>query len=286
MLNQNKQPVVFKKERDFSALISDTIEFVKQEYKTLGKALLTYAGPFILVTSFLAAMYQNELYSNPDAFDPNNPMAAFQGIFSTKYYMFLFSGIISNVVLNLVVFAYILLYVNKGKDNFKQEDIWQIVGRHFAPVFFMLIAMSFMIGVGLFVFIVPGIYLMVVFSLAIFAHMNEELGFNNAISRSAFLIKNYWLYTLGVLIVIYLIAFAAGYIFLIPQVLMSSSYTEGIQAGNFEKPSAVFTMLSVIGTFGSSLIYAIIYITLPMHYYSLVQKREKPDLMNKIDDIQ
>ena len=277
MLNQNKQPVVFKKERDFSALISDTIEFVKQEYKTLGKALLTYAGPFILVTSFLAAMYQNELYSNPDLFDPNNPMAAFQGIFSTKYYMFLFSGIISNVVLNLVVFAYILLYISKGKGNFKQEDIWQIVGSHFAPVFFMLVAMSFMIGIGLFVFIVPGIYLMVVFSLAIFAHMNEEISFSKAINRSMYLIKDYWLYTLGVLIVIYLIAFVAGYVFLIPQSVMASAYTESILTGNFEEPSAVFTMLSVIGTFGSSLFYAIVYIIIPMHYFNLVRKKEKPD---------
>jgi len=248
--------------------------------------LLTYAGPFILVTSFLAAMYQNELYSNPDAFDPSNPVAVFQAIFSTKYYMFLFSGIVSNVVLNLVVFAYILLYINKGKDKFEQEDIWQIVGRYFAPVLFMLVAMSFMIVIGLFVFVVPGIYLMVVFSLAIFAHMNEEISFSKAINRSMYLIKDYWLYTLGVLIVIYLIAFAVGYIFLIPQVLMSSSYAEHMQTGNFSEPSAVYMVFSVIGTFMSSFFYAIIYITIPMHYYSLVQKKEKPDLMNEIDDIE
>ena len=108
----NKHNVNFKKERDLNKVISDTIDFVKQEYKPLGKALLTYAGPFILVTSFLGAMYQNELYSNPNTFDPNNPLAALESMFSTKYYLFLFSGIISNVVLNIVVFAYILLYIS------------------------------------------------------------------------------------------------------------------------------------------------------------------------------
>lgn len=270
----NKQLVNFKKERDFNSLISDTVAFVKQEYKTLGKALLTYAGPFILISSFLGAMYQKDLYSNPSVFDPNNPLAAFKHMFSTKYYFFLLSSAVSNVVLNLVVFSYILLYVNKGKDKFILEDVWKMTLRYIVPVLFMLLAMSFLIGVG-FIFIVPGIYLIVIFSLTIFAHMNEEIGFGEAINRSIYLIKNYWWYTFGILVVIYLIAFATGYIFLIPQSIMSSSYAQSVQSGNFEGTSALYTTLSVIGTFASSLIYAIVYIVLPMHYYSQVQKKER-----------
>ena len=86
------------------------------------------------------------------------------------------------------------------------------------------------------------------------------------------------------LVVVYVIAFVGGYVFLIPQTLMSPSYAD-IQNVNFEGTSAIFTTLSVLGTFGSSLVYAIIYIAIPMHYFSQVQKKDKADLMNKSDNV-
>ncbi|MEN8119675.1 MAG: hypothetical protein ABFS35_04990 [Bacteroidota bacterium] len=280
-----KQPINFKQERDFNDLISNTVDFIKQEYKTLGKALLTYAGPFVLITAFLGAMYQNDLYSDPDTFNNNDPLKMLGNIYSTKYFLFMLGSIVSNVVLLSVVYSYVLLYVTKGKDGFEQEEISGLVIKNFVPVLLMIFVMSFMIGFGFIFLFVPGIYLAVVFSLVIYAKFAEDLSFGNAMSRSMYLIKDYWWFTFGVLIVVYIIAFVSGSIFLLPQVALSRFYTISMQAGDFEGTSMLFTIISAIGTFASTLLYSIVYITLTFHYYSQVEKKEKPNLMNKIDDI-
>ncbi len=41
--------IVFQQERDLGGILSATFEFVRQEIKPLGRILLLYAGPFILV---------------------------------------------------------------------------------------------------------------------------------------------------------------------------------------------------------------------------------------------
>ncbi len=282
-----KPAINFKQERDFNGLISHTFDFIKQEVKPLGRALLTYAGPFILVTAFLAAMYQSCLYSGMGSLhDKSNTLSMIQNIYSTKYFLFILGSIVSNAVLMLVVYSYIQLYVSKGKDGFEQDDIWKLVGRNFVPVFFILIAMSFMIGFGFIFFIVPGLYIAIAFSLVIYAKIVEDLSFGEAINRSMYLIKDNWWFTFGVLIVIYLIAAFAGSIFLIPQMVLTFLYTFTMASGDFEGPSMFFTIATVIGTFASTLIYSIIYITLAFLYYSQVEKKEKPSLMDKIDDIE
>jgi len=103
--------------------------------------------------------------------------------------------------------------------------------------------------------------------------------------RSMYLIKDYWWFSFGVLIVIYLIAAFSGSIFLIPQMVLTFFYTFSLASGDFEGPSMFFTIVTVIGTFASTLIYSIIYITISFLYYSQVEKKEKPDLMNKIEGI-
>ena len=280
-----QKTINFKKEKNFNDLISDTIDFIKQEYKALGKALLTYAGPFVLVSAFLGAMYQTDLYSTPGAFGGDNPMSMFQNIYSNKYFLFLLSGVISNVVIMSVVYSYVLLYISKGKDNFSQENISVMVLKNFASVLLMMVVLSFIIAFGFVFFIIPGLYFSIAFSLVIYAKIAEDISFGEAMSKSMYLIKNDWWFTFGVLIVIYIIAYFAGFIFLIPQMIYTSIYTISIATSSFEGSSMIFTIVSVIGTFVSTLLYSIVYITIALLYYSQIEKKDKPSLINKIDEI-
>ncbi len=285
-MTMGKKAIQFKRERDFNDLISHTFDFIKQEYKTLGKALLTYAGPFVLITAFLGAMYQSGLYSDPDTFNNDNPLNMLGNIYSTQYFLFMLGSIISNVVLMSVVYSYIFLYVSKGKDGFGQDEISGLVIKNFVPVLFMLLVMSFMIGFGFIFIIIPGIYLAVVFSLVIYAKFTEDLSFGDAINRSMYLIKDNWWFTFGVLIVIYMIAAFSGSIFLIPQIVLSTFYTISMVSGDFEGASMFFTIVSVVGTFASTLLYSIVYITITFIYYSQIEKKENPGLMGKIEGIE
>jgi len=109
-----ERPIInFKQERDFNALISDTFEFIRQEFKPLIKSLLTYAGPFILITAFLQARYQSNMYNSLGVKGMSDPLWAFKSIFSTEYFLYIFAYMISNLVLTLVIYSYVKLNAEK-----------------------------------------------------------------------------------------------------------------------------------------------------------------------------
>ncbi len=276
----------FKQERDFNALISDTFEFIRQEFKPLSKSLLTYAGPFILITAFLAAMYQSSIYSNiGDPKEITDPLWGFKTMFGTKYLLYVLSAAISNVVLTLVIYSYIKLYVERGKDNFSPEDVWRTVGYYFLPVFFITIAIGFIIGFGFVLFIIPGIYFAIALIFTVYAKMAENLSFGDAMRRSMYLVKDNWWFTLGVILIIYFIASFSGSIFLLPQIIYTFFIGLSAAKGSFEGVSSVFLIISAAGTFIATLFYSIIYITISFHYYSLVEQKDNPELMNEINQI-
>ncbi|MCF6242292.1 MAG: hypothetical protein L3J74_13210 [Bacteroidales bacterium] len=276
----------FKQERDFNALISDTFEFIRQEFKPLVKSLLTYAGPFILITAFLAAMYQSSIYSNiGNPKEINDPFWGFKEMYTTKYLLYMISAAISNVVLTLVIYSYIKLYVERGKDNFSPEDVWRSVGYYFLPVFFITIAIGFIIGFGIILFIIPGIYLAIALIFTIYAKIAENLSFGDAMRRSMYLVKDNWWFTLGILLIIYFIASFSGSIFLLPQIIYTFFIGISAAKGSFDGVSTLFLIISAAGTFIATLFYSVIYITITFHYYSLVEKKDNPGLLNEINQI-
>lgn len=276
----------FKQERDFNALISDTFEFIRQEFKPLIKSLLTYAGPFILITAFLGAMYQSSIYSAiGDPKEITDPFWGFKQIYSTHYFLYLLSATISNVILSLVIYSYIKLYVERGQDNFIPEDVWRNVGHYFIPVFFATIVLGFMIAFALILLIIPGVYLGIASIFTIYIMIAENIRFGDALKRSMYLVKDYWWLTFGVVLIIYFIASFSGSIFLLPQIIYSFFIGISATKGTFEGVSSLFLIISAAGTFIATLFYSVIYITITFHYYSLVEKKDKPDLLNEINQI-
>ena len=257
-----EQHIKFKKQRDFEQLIASTYDFIKQEFKPLFKALLTYAGPFVLITAFLMVKYQASIQTGVKS----NPLAVTENTFSATYFFLIISSVVSNTMLMLTVYGYIKLYIEKGKDNFELEEIWQFATKKFSSLFLALIAMSFMIAIGIVAFVVPGVYLAITFSLVLPIMVFEDTDFNKSVIKSVNLIKNYWWFSFGLLIAIYLIAFFAGLIFSIPQLLISSN--------NQGNPQALNTLLNVFGAFFSVILYAIPYITTAFYYFNQIGKKE------------
>ena len=65
--------VNLKKYRDFGQLITDTFLFVKQENKLLLRVILTYVGPFILITAFAGAWMQTGMFKSMDFTNTSDP---------------------------------------------------------------------------------------------------------------------------------------------------------------------------------------------------------------------
>ena len=68
---ENFNFIEFHRTRDFSRKLNATFEFVKQNFKPLGKSILFIAGPPVLVASLVSGSFMSEFMSfsmvgNPD----------------------------------------------------------------------------------------------------------------------------------------------------------------------------------------------------------------------------
>jgi hypothetical protein len=277
--------IEFQKYRDFGDLLGDTFAFIRQEYKFLGRVLLTYAGPFVLVSAIANAWAQKSILAMAGLMVNNDPMEILAE-FGLKFAILVIAAILSSTVMICVVYSYIKLYVERGKDNFSQEAVWFQVVQKFVPVLLALVAMYFLIFLGMIFCIIPGIYLYVVFALVLSSIILSDKPINASFERSMYLVKENWWFTFGVGLVISIIVGIASYIFTLPSSIMSMFLSVNTISGETSEVSnIIFMILATIGSFAASILAGMPHITLALLYFGMIEKKESPGLLNKIEQI-
>src|SRR5687768_9226708 len=71
---ENFNFIDFHRTRDFSRKLNATFEFVKQNFKSLGKSILFIAGPPVLVASLVIGSFMSEFMSFNLNGDPSEEM--------------------------------------------------------------------------------------------------------------------------------------------------------------------------------------------------------------------
>jgi len=280
-----KTPLNLKKYRDFGQLITDTFVFIKQEHKLLIKVILTYVGPFVLITAFAGAWMQTGLFNSMDLSNSTDPFGIFRDL-GMKYFLYILATLVSSTMMMCTLYSYMFLYTKQGKDGFLPEDVWEMVKEKFFPVLGLLLLVGFIVFFGIILCFLPGIYLAVVFSLVVVSSVFENLGAGKAMERSMFLIKEDFWFALGIGFVMSLIAGMLGMIFLAPSSIMSMFLMiNNIQGESSQTVTIIFLILTAIGTFCASILYGIPHITMSMFYLSQIEKKESPNLFDKIEQI-
>lgn len=271
--------------RDFGQIISDTLVFIKQNFKPLFKSIIIICGFFfvttmvtnVLMDSTTLAMVNsakniNTFPQRPEPFD----------IFNTDYFLRLFflmtSMALSYISVYLTTYCYIVLYREKGNLPPTVEEVWA----YFKFYFFRILGSGILLGIIItlsMVLCLSGIYLIPAFALFLPIMVIENASFSYAFSRSFKLISNYWWQTFGVIFVVGLIVFfisafltAPGQILLMIQMLVT-----------VKKVGMPITIFS--GILKSLVLFAY---TLPaiancICYFSLVEVKEGTGLLDRID---
>jgi hypothetical protein len=275
----------FKKSRDFGDLLSDTFGFLKQEFKFLMKVLLIYAGPFALITAIAAAWMQKGVFSMMGMMVSQKPMEVLAE-FGLKFLIYMSSALVSTTVLFCVIYSYINLYVDKGKDGFTPEDVWRHVGKKFFRTLWAMIVVSILFTIGFMLCFVPGIYLIVSFCLVMSVVFFEDQPLGSAMERSISLVKSDWWITFAIIIILYILMTVISYIFMIPGTIASFFISiNTLKGGGSEDASLIYMILIALGTFLASFVAAVPHITFALHYYSQIEKKESPGLFNRIEQI-
>jgi len=202
-------------------------------------------------------------------------------VFNLNYFLILFLGTLSYVIMHIVIAVYFKLYVQNGKVSPNIEEVWKATLRFIVPIFFYSIIYAIITIISVFFCLVPFFYFAVVFAPFTLIYVVEEVPFGEGFSRCFNLIRdNYW-ESLGIYIVSYLIySIAAGIIgFVVSLVAGGISYltTKDIATvtGIFSGTLNIFTHI----------FYVIFAVSVALNYYNLVERLDGSGLLARIDSL-
>jgi hypothetical protein len=273
-----EKEIQFRKKRELGELISDSFEFIKQEYKPLFKLIFTYVLPFLILYGIVQVYIQMKIIGKIDLSSPETMMAHIGPIYLNLLLFSLF-GIFVQSLLISALYSYIEIYVKKGKGNFDLSEITPLIlsngllARGAGQVYF-IISM-----IGLFMFIIPGFYFANTFSLVVIILIFEKKGLGNAMSRSWSLVSSQWWSTFVLIIAGIVIAWVIGLVVSIPAMTLGVSMNplNATESGTAE-PSQWYWALMGLTTIITSLFWVIPFTFLAFQYFNLDErtKHQKP----------
>ena len=313
---ENFKAIEYHHTRDFSRKMNTTFEFIRQNFKSLGKSILLIAGPPVLIASLIIATFVGEFMGLTRA-AANNPGdgEVFETYFMSVTFwlqivlmllLFLVSSIMSIATIN----NYIILYEERQTNNINVSEVWTRVRETFwmyfrtTLVFFLLAIVVYIIliiPVALLAAISPAliflgmmamfcglIYLIVSVSMTYIVRAYEKKNFFDAIARSFKLVRDKWWSTFGIIMVLYLVMMTISYIFMIPwYVATLTSALHSTSTEMLEQPVTTWTtvVLFTLYYLAQMVLGALPNVGIAFQYFNLVEMKEAKGLLGKIDTL-
>lgn len=277
------QKMELRKLRNFSDNINDTFQFIKQEFKPLLGCYVAICGIFIVLSSVVSGLYQQEsmvgfmrIFKGLDY-----QQRGMADVFSLNYFLILFLGTLSYVIMHIVIAVYFKLYVQKGKVSPTIEEVWKGTLRFIVPIFFYSIIYGIITFISIFFCLVPFFYFAVVFAPFTLIYVVEEVSFTDGFSRCFSLIRdNYW-ESLGIYFISYIIYSIASLVI----GLVVSIFAGAISYLTTKDLAAVAGIFSGTLNVFTHIFYVIFAVSVALNYYNLVEHLDGSGLLERIDSL-
>lgn len=269
------------KTRDFGEIINDTFTFIAQNWKPLLKSYAIICGFFIVANLVVALLQQNKMIGAIQATDYPTKFGRFSTLFGPAYFLSLLFTLFTYTAIALIPLCFISLYKEKGNTAPETEEVWG----YFKHYFFRVLGSNLLVGlcliIGLFLCLVPGLYLVPILSLVLPIIVLENTNLSDSWSKSFKLIKENWWQTFGAIAVIWIITYAAMFIFIIPASLVSVGTMFVSKTTNYSSSALMLT--TIISAF-CQVFLMIPVITAALCYFNLNEQKEGTGLMNRINN--
>lgn len=284
--------------RDFGDIINDTFTYIRVHWKSLGKVFAVYVlSPLIIGIILLGGSLA---FSFDDLDNPSNTGA------------FLGAGISIFIALIFIFFALFMLmgvvyqhinYASKGEVPNSFSDFSKgMFGKTFSIwIVSFLIGVVVMIGFFIFFAIISSLgsvgatiiafiavyallgFIFVKISLFPVVYFVEGGNASSALARSWELTENYWWFTFGIYIVINIIFSFLSMFAAVPLIILGGVIAFVFGADFQQDLPLIFGVL-----YGSIYFFQIIatsaqFISLGIHYFNLVERKEGDSLTNEIN---
>ncbi|MEZ5103251.1 MAG: hypothetical protein R2757_02045 [Draconibacterium sp.] len=270
-----KKDISFQKKREVGDVITDSFEFLKQEYKPILNLITVYVLPFLLLYGAFQVYMQMNIINKIDLNDTEKLMSNI-GPFYTNIFLFSLFGLFVQSLLVGTYYSYIEVYVKKGKGNFELSEVKSLLYSNGLLALAAGFTIYITVLIGVILCIVPGIYFANTFSLTAMIYIFEKKGIANAFTRSAFLTRNAWWNTFLLNILGLVIIWLSGLLISIP------TFFSGISQNIFSmnSPNQIdypnwYWILTGVSTVVSSVLWIIPYTFLAFQYFNL-HEQTKP----------
>lgn len=282
--------VELRKSRDFGDIISDTFKYIRVHFKTLGKALLLFVLPVViisgvLISSSFVTMMDFDSLANPETMDAN-ALAQQTSSFLAKFFIGMFLFAINFILIYVIVFKH-MHFVDKGITDITPNMLVEGLGKNFIGIFAILFITATATVIGLFLFIIPGIYIAIKFSLAPAIFIIEDESISDALSRSWDATKDYWWFTFGMNIVMSIIMNFTSYIFIIPMYFIIGivAFASGDGADSMQSIGFIISILYGLSIVVPALLYCIPISSQALVYFNIHERKTGQSMLDKIDSL-
>ena len=272
------------KVRDFSAIISDSFLFLKQNFKPLLRCFFTFCGFFIVVAIITSIFQQLKVHD----FYENNGL---ENMSSSKIYNYyrtwgweaalsLLFAVLSYTIIPITVLCYIAIYKANGNVPPTNEEMWGYIKYYYLKILGCMLLNGIIVFIGAIFCLVPGIWLYPIMSLTLPIIIMENATYGYAFNQSFRLIKDNWWTTFGAIFIMAIIVGIAAAIVTVPAALWSQFSLLLHWPGG--KIATILT--SVLGHV-ALVLYILPVITIALCYFSLNEQKEGTGLMARINQI-
>ena len=294
--NPSQPDFVFRKEREFGEIISDSFGFFTKNRKDLTRIFLKFIGPYIILMVIGTTYYQ---YKTGDIFNDitlisTNPEFVAEAFTDNILALLLF--IIVSVVANIMIYATVLHSIKtyiKNDGVLDEAEISQGIKNDFFRILGYTILVGLVSGIGFILCFLPGVYLAIVLAPGIGILIFEDLSVSDAFSKAFKLIKDNWWITFATILVFTILISILGYIFQLPAMIYGivEGFTAASNAPN--DPSAIgeiyqnwfYLLMAAIGSIGQYFLSLFSVIMIALVYFNLSEKQEFKGTYDQIDQI-
>lgn len=267
--------------REFGDLFTDCFSYVRQHYKTLGKSILYFVIPVIVVSSIFFGSYMQQIFNLiPAGGEPS--FSSLTPAFTSLGAAALF-GMFAWAAMSAVVYNHMSLLSESDKTTVTVNKIWD----RFKEDILGLIGISLLTGIftffGTLFLIIPGIYLSVKLVLTPAAFVHERAGIWDSFSRSWFLTDNFWWFTFGLIILMSLMVSFMSYFLAIP-IMIATAFAQ-FAGGEIGSQQTMFAIIYGSAMLLGYIFYALFYIALGLHYFNLLERKEGHVMQQRIEQI-
>lgn len=307
---RNSNVIEFYEARDFSKRMTVTFEFIRQNFKGLGKSLVLIAGPTVLLGGilfgdFFSGTMQSAIGAgeNPEQFQ--NLFTS--GIFFAKIGLGAISILISYILLISVVNNYFLIYKAKKSSAIKVQEVWDAVRATFFKYLVSTLLISVLLVIVYVIMIIPGVLLATIssglnflfiliavvgiifisirISLVFIVQGFEDKNAFESLSRSFYLTKGKFWSTFATIMLLSIMGSIISYIFTVPFSIVFYVLALNNSGGDISwMPTLVGLMYGVMIVV-SSLAQLLPLIGGMFQYFNLVELKESKGLMADLETI-